>query len=171
MKKLLLWLDEKFEETILNILLAGIVISMSVHVFFRYVLKSPLTFTEELSRYLFIWFVFMGISYGIKESIHIRVNIIEEFFPKVTPIFSFVQDLVITIVVLYLIPAGINVTKFFLKTNQTSPGLEINMVFIYGSFMLALFLSLIRIIQRWVHRICNFRKNRTQSNLKEGEVN
>ena len=45
--------------------LTGIITMMSVHVFFRYVLKSPLTWTEECTRYCFIWFVYSGIGYGV----------------------------------------------------------------------------------------------------------
>ena len=167
MKKIILWLDEHFEEFFLTIFLLGIVLSMTIHVFFRYVLKTPLVFTEELSRYLFIWFVFIGFSYGIKNSIHIRVNIIEEFFPSVIPVFGIIQDVVVTFFIVYMIPAGINVCKFFLRTGQKSPGLEVPMLLIYGSLMLGLLLSLIRIIQKWILRFKKGRKNISMKGVRE----
>ncbi len=77
MKKALCWLDRHFEEVLMAIFLCGIVIMMTTHVFFRYVMRTPLTWTEEATRYMFIWFVFMGFSYSIRNDAHIRVNIIE----------------------------------------------------------------------------------------------
>ena len=74
MKKILKWLDRHFEEALMSVFLCGIVIMMSTHVFCRYVLRHPLTWTEEATRYMFIWFVFMGVSYGIRNGTHIRVD-------------------------------------------------------------------------------------------------
>ena len=69
------------------------VIIMGIQVFMRYVLAKSLPWPEELTRYLFIWFVFLGISYGIRYNIHIKVDIIETVFPKVKPFLIVIQDL------------------------------------------------------------------------------
>lgn len=167
MKKALVALDDYFEEFFLTLFLIGIVVSMTTHVFFRYVFKSPIVWTEELTRYLFIWFVFMGFSYGIKHSIHLRVNIIETYFPKIEPLFSFIQDFVTTLFILYMIPAGIEVMKFFIKTGQESPGLEIPMLWIYASLMLGLLLSLIRITQKWIIRFKSVKDKNTMEGVDE----
>ena len=108
MKAVLCWLDKHFEETLMSVFLCGVVIMMTIHVFCRYVLQAPLTWSEEATRYMFIWFVFTGVSYGIRNGTHIRVNILEVFFPKVIPVFSLIQDVVGAAFVLYLIPAAIS---------------------------------------------------------------
>jgi len=159
MSKALKWMDEHFEETLLSVFLLGIVVFMTAHVFFRYVLKSPIVWTEELTRYLFIWFVFTGFSYGIKMSSHLRVNILEIYFPKLELALNVFQDFLTFVFIVYLIPAGIDVLKFFLRTGQTSPGLELPMIFVYGSLFIALIASLLRLIQKWFKLI----KSRTFS--------
>ena len=79
MKKILSAIDKHLEEVLMAVSLLGVVIMMSVHVFFRYVVKAPLTWSEEATRYLFIWFVFLGISYGIENDTHIRVRCFNRF--------------------------------------------------------------------------------------------
>lgn len=148
MKQIITWLDKHVEEILMCIFLAGIVIFMAVHVFFRYVLRSPLTWTEELTRYCFIWFVFSGFSYGIKNNTHIRVNIVETLYPKTVVIFGWIQDIVTLLFIVYMIPAGISSMKYFIARSQPSPGLHLPMIYVYGSLFLALFASLLRMLQK-----------------------
>ena len=54
MKKILCGLDEYLEEVLLVILLAAMAVIMGVQVFCRYALSMSLTWSEELTRYLFI---------------------------------------------------------------------------------------------------------------------
>ena len=54
MKKVIHWLDENLEECILILLLIGMTLIMGIQVFSRYVLGMSLSWSEELTRYLFI---------------------------------------------------------------------------------------------------------------------
>ncbi len=45
-------------------------------VFFRYVLNSPLSWTEEVSRYLMIWGASVGVSLGIRADEHVGLTIL-----------------------------------------------------------------------------------------------
>ncbi|MGD9568438.1 MAG: TRAP transporter small permease [Sedimentibacter sp.] len=158
MKKLLLWLDKHIEELLLTVFLMGIVAFMTIHVFCRYVLRSPLVWTEELTRYMFIWFVFMGFSYGIKSSTHIRVDILETFVSKLKPGLTILQDIVTTAFLVYLVPAGIEVLKFFIRTGQRSTGLNVPMLFIYVSLMIGIILSIFRMAEKWFLILSNRKK-------------
>ena len=55
MKKILHWLDENLEEFILVIFLIAMTLIMGIQIFCRYVLGMSLSWSEELTRYLFIW--------------------------------------------------------------------------------------------------------------------
>ena len=169
MKKALFWLDQHFEEVLMAIFLCGIVIMMTTHVFFRYVMKAPLTWTEEATRYMFIWFVFMGVSYGIRNDTHIRVNIIEVLYPKLTPALSLIQDLVGAAFVFYMLPAASRCMQQLAVRNQTSAGLHLPMVFVYGALMLGLCLSVIRIIQKFYTRFSRL-LNKEPRELKGGDA-
>lgn len=49
--------------------------------FFRVLFKTPVFFAEELSRYAFLWMVFLGLSYATLHDKHIRVTLLVEKFP------------------------------------------------------------------------------------------
>ena len=155
MKKLLSAFDQHFEEILMSVFLVGIVVMMTVHVFCRYVLKAPLTWTEEATRYMFIWFVFIGISYGIKKETHIRVNIIEPLHPKVIPIFSLIQDIIGAAFIFYMLPAAVKAMQQISMRHQISAGLHLPMICVYGALFIGLCLSVIRIIQKFYFRFAN----------------
>ena len=56
MKKILHWLDENLEEFLLVFFLITMTLIMGIQVFCRYVLGQSLSWSEEITRYLFIWF-------------------------------------------------------------------------------------------------------------------
>lgn len=72
-------------ETVVNIIAIiffSLIFSiMLLQIFFRYVLSSPLVWTEELCRYLFIWICFLGWTIALKRGSHIRINFVIEGIP------------------------------------------------------------------------------------------
>ena len=151
--RVLRWMDKHFEEVLMSVTLIGVVVFMAVHVFFRYVLKSPLSWTEECTRYLFIWFTFSGIGYGIKNASHIRVNIIESFWPQVTRVFVWIQDIVTLSFLVYMIPAGLGALDYFYSNGITSPGMRMPSWILYFSLFFGLIMGVIRMIQRIILRV------------------
>ena len=63
-------------ETAIIIGAAFIVAIVTSEVVLRYVFKHSLIFTEELSRYLMVWIVFLGSALAIRDKAHIRINIL-----------------------------------------------------------------------------------------------
>ena len=57
---MLKWLDENLEEFLMVALLIAMTVIMGIQVFARYALGASLSWSEELTRYLFILLVFMN---------------------------------------------------------------------------------------------------------------
>lgn len=55
-------------------LIALIVVAIATQVFTRYALGRPIAWVEESATYAFIWMVFIGASYGLKQGRHILIN-------------------------------------------------------------------------------------------------
>jgi TRAP-type transport system small permease protein len=63
-------------EVIVIILMAVLVLDVWLGIFARYFSEFPITFTEELARYLMIWMALLAVSIGISRRAHIGVLIV-----------------------------------------------------------------------------------------------
>jgi C4-dicarboxylate transporter DctQ subunit len=81
MKKILTFIDAKFEEIIGVIVLAVVVSLIFAGVMMRLLFKNGLPWQEELSRILYVLVVYLGASYGMRSNDHIRINIVSDLLP------------------------------------------------------------------------------------------
>lgn len=74
--------DRYFEETMLIIMLSSIAVIVFCQVVLRYVFSFVPAFMDELSIWLFIWTIWIGVAYGFKHQIHISITVLSNRFPK-----------------------------------------------------------------------------------------
>lgn len=85
---LLRWLDAHFEKIFLVTGLLSIILFITFQCFYRYVISSfsnsagAAVWTEELSRYIFIWISYLALCVAIKKRSSIRVDIIYDMLPQ-----------------------------------------------------------------------------------------
>lgn len=158
MKKWLLWLDKNFEESIMVVLLGSMVVIMGVQVFMRYVLSNSLAWPEELTRYLFIWFVFLGISYGIKNNVHLKVDLLEVILPGCKQVLCLVQDLLFLVFCLIMVQPSLSGVSLLMDSGQTSPAMQVPMFLIYISLLAGFLLAIFRLLQKHALRLLNRNK-------------
>ncbi len=72
------------EETLIAILLGLMTLITFANVVARYVFNSNILWAVEGTVYLFAWLVLLGVSYGIKHSIHIGVDVVVTMFSRKT---------------------------------------------------------------------------------------
>ena len=63
-------------------LFAATIVIIILQVVSRYVLDNSLTWTEELSRYLFAWIIFLGAALGVRDQSHLKVDFFVAHFPR-----------------------------------------------------------------------------------------
>jgi len=74
LKKRVVWFYNNFEEVSSAFLLACVIFFLFVQVFFRYAVGKSIPWTEELSRFAFLWMVYLCTSLVAKDGKHIRVT-------------------------------------------------------------------------------------------------
>jgi len=60
---------------------AGIFLCVLAQVVFRYVFNAPLTWSEELARYLFIWCAFLGWTIASRRGSHLAMTFVVDRLP------------------------------------------------------------------------------------------
>ena len=81
------WLDENFEKMFLVTGLMSITLVITWQVIYRYIITQFIeragaaVWTEELSRYIFIWISYLALSVAIKKRSSIRVDMLYDHLP------------------------------------------------------------------------------------------
>ena len=151
MKKALQWLDENLEEVLLVIALAAMAVIMGIQVIARYIFGASLSWSEELTRYIFIWAGFLSVSYCTKKCISIKIEQFVAMFPKRgKAIFKGVNHTFELILFLYLIPFAWKYLLSAIANGQTSPAMGIPMYYVQAAQLVGFILSEIRVFQIWI---------------------
>mgnify|MGYP005837250735 CR=1 FL=1 len=130
---------ERFIHVLFNLVLGtllkiiGIIMSLTIilQIFSRIVMIHPFTWTEELSRFSFIWFCFLGSAYALHKKLHMGIDY---FYRKYRPekqrkIELFVQ-LIILLFGALLVYYGMVLVQ--LTTIQLSTILRIPMAYMFS---------------------------------------
>ena len=151
MKKVLHWLDANLEEFLIIILLIGMTVIMAVQVFSRYALGMSLSWSEELTRYLFIWCGFLSVSYCSKKCLSIKIEQLVAIFPrKGKAIFKLVNHTFELIFFIYMIPFAFSYMMSAVHNGQLSPACQIPMYYVQAAPFVSFILVTFRIVQRWI---------------------
>ena len=159
MKKAINWIDEYLEEVLVVAALAAMAVIMGVQVFCRYVLGASLSWSEELTRYIFIWAGFLSVSYCTKKCISIKIEQFVALFPKRgKAMFKVVNHTFELILFLYLIPFAWKYLMSAVANGQTSPAMGIPMYYVQAAPLVGFILSAIRVLQRWIAEFNSVRR-------------
>jgi len=76
-RSLITLFDWFFQITIVlaQVLLVGMVLLIGTNVFMRYVLNSGITWAEEISLVMAVWFIFIAMPLGVRKNLHISIHL------------------------------------------------------------------------------------------------
>ena len=131
--------------------LAAMAVIMGIQVFSRYVLGASLSWSEELTRYIFIWAGFLSVSYCTKKCISIKIEQFVALFPKRgKAMFKVVNHTLELILFCYLLPFAWKYLMSAVANGQTSPAMGIPMYFVQAAPLVGFALCAVRVLQRWI---------------------
>jgi TRAP-type C4-dicarboxylate transport system permease small subunit len=142
---------KRFIDVSLNILvialLALLLIIVTTQILARYIFNHPLSWSEELARYIFIWIVFLGVAIAFRNNRHLRMELLSLIIPNVFR--RIIAILVFWITNAFLVLLLIE-SKFIISItfSQSSPTLNLPMGFIYLSFVVSIGFMLVEQIYR-----------------------
>ncbi len=157
MKKILKWLDEYFEISVSVVLMLVMTAVIFVQVIMRYIFSNSLSWSEELARYIFIWIIYLSISFGAKRLSHIKIESALLLFPKkLRPYIVCLGDLIVFAFCIHVVYTGWG--NMILQNRSKSAALGIPMSMIYAAPVVGFFLTAIREVQVMLNRVRELRK-------------
>lgn len=132
-------------EVTVMVLMAVLVVVVVASVIFRYVLLAPLSWSEEVGRYLMIWVGFLAASIAIQQGMHVGIDFLVNWVrPEVAAWLRRVAR-VLTAVFLLIV----TVYGFVLVINlwdQWSPVLQFRMTWPYLAIPVGCLLMLLELV-------------------------
>ncbi|MFA3920853.1 TRAP transporter small permease [Ruegeria hyattellae] len=148
------WIDMNAEKVLASALLAAIVFLIFGNVFMRYIMNASLSWGEELTLWLFVWFVWLGVSYAFHTGDHVRITVLRDVLSERARLYA---DVVISLLVLgFLIVLTVECVKLILQpfvASQTSVVLGLPIPILYASAPVGAGLSAIRVVQHLIRTL------------------
>jgi TRAP-type C4-dicarboxylate transport system permease small subunit len=127
----------EFYHRLLTWLMVGtvaiLIVPVTLQIVSRYTALIPSwIWTEELSRFLFIWMVMLGAMIGIREGTHFEVDVWPDLGPRATALLRIVSHVFVLVFALVFVGWGIEFVRF--GWDQSSELAELPMVFIFAAW-------------------------------------
>jgi len=119
-------------ETLLFVILATMVAVVSAAVVWRYLLRSPISWADELASILMVWFTFLGAAIGMRDRAHYAFD----YFVTALPVPAKRFVLLLGQLVAITISIGLlywSAQISFLLRQWTTPALEISRALVYSA--------------------------------------
>lgn len=169
--KILRWLDENFEKTICMCLMTIMVCVLFLQVIMRRVFSDSLPWSEELARYIFIWLIYIGISYAAQLKRHIKLDLIAgRLSEKAQPWFYLVGDVLFLVFALVIIVQSFDIVGRQITLGQTSPALNLPMWIVYAAPFVGFILTSIRQLQVIINSLKEIRTGTAKKVVADGEI-
>ncbi|HHF0522376.1 TRAP transporter small permease [Vibrio sp. YIC-376] len=170
-------LDENIEAWMINFLLANIVFWIFLQVVMRYVFSNSLPWSEEFVRWCFIWFIWVGVSYGFKTRKHISVTALINLCPKrVFDVINILVNFVVLWCMIKLFIYGWEQISSPIIARQSSVVLywpmsetRVSMQWLYASLPVGALLSAYRLVQNLYQDIYSIFSTKTSNSSLSSE--
>ena len=156
MKKLL----SALEFLLPAIMLVFMVIVVVLQVFMRYIVKSALSWPEEVTRWCLIWITFVGLAYGAQHEALVRVDFfVKKVFKKKWRYVTFVTDALVTLFFLFLMISGSAYTISGINSGKTMPVTGVPTAISNIAIAIGAFLMITRGIMELISNIKTFNES------------
>lgn len=150
----------KINDLAVMIVLALLSLFVVLQVVCRYALGAPLTWSEELARYLQIWMVMLGSAVMMRKGGHLAIDLVTSSLPakakRVTDFVAFAAIIIFFAIVCY---QGIFLT--INAARQTSPAMNMPMSYVYAALPVGSALILMETIIRFIRFVRTGSPNET----------
>lgn len=145
---------DNIEEYISTVLFISLIMLCFLQILFRFVFNFSLSWTEELSRYVFIALVYFSASLAIIRGAHVRVEVIDNYVKGIKKkILDSIIDFSFALFMAWLGFYGMELSIDALNIEQTTPALGWDVGWVYAIIPFTFYLMSLRLLQRIYLRV------------------
>lgn len=124
-------------------MLTALFLTFLLQIFARYVLQSPLGWTVEACLTIWLWLVFWGSAFCLKDGDHIKFDVLYlAVNPKLRRLFALTSAVAIVVGIAAALPADIDYITFYKIKKSAILHIRLDYVFsIYGIFAVAVIVT------------------------------
>lgn len=157
MRNILPWLDRNFEPLIIVFLFYSVVVLITMQVILRFGFDSGFAWSEEASRFIFIWLMYFCFSYATRNSSHIKISFFLDILsPKLKKVMMIIVDLLFLAFSVILLLSAIQICQSIFEYGDQAVTINISMNVVYGAGVIGFLLMTIRLVQRLIWKIKRF---------------
>ncbi|MEA5083477.1 MAG: TRAP transporter small permease [Lachnospiraceae bacterium] len=136
---------------LLGIFMLAMVVVMCYQVILRYAFNNSNVWSEELTRFLFVWVSLLGSFVAIRRNSHLKVEFLVELMKgKFKKYFTILTDIAVILFIIYLIPLSYELTLSTMK--NISGGLKVPMAVGYAAIPVGSLLMLLGMIEQLLYK-------------------
>lgn len=141
-------------DIIASILMVLLTLVVFGEVLSRYVFNYPLIYTDELTKLLFPWVIFITVISVTKNEDHMSINYFRELMPRAAQKIAFlISKLVMLYFSVYMLISSYQIVKQV--ANQTMPMLRISKSWLYMALTVSFFFVIIIVVYHIVLILTN----------------
>lgn len=128
-----------------SLIMSCLIIVVLLQIYFRFILGEPLTWSEEIARFLFVWGIFLGSYRAVREGLMFGIPIILNRLPKrFQSIFNVVSLIISSLFLIIVLYEGSKLSM--INMLQPSPAIRLPMGLVYAAIPVGALLMLFGII-------------------------
>ena len=158
---------DRFQRGLLDIacivFLVMTIIIVLFQVFNRFWFNLPAPWTEEISRYIFVWLCILGITRGVRDDLHIKVDLVVGLLPKkVQQSIDFFVNIVVILLLTVVLISGLKLLP--LTVTRKAATINISMYYLYVGIPASAIVMIIYLLINNVNTLKSFFVSREISN-------
>jgi TRAP-type C4-dicarboxylate transport system permease small subunit len=132
-------------DVLAQVLLGVMVVVVFIQVIFRFFIQQPLSWSEEVARYVFVWIIWMGAAVVVKQGGHPGMDLLtKSFSPRWQRVTEVTMALLYAATLCTMVVTGFGLV--YANMSQPSPAMELPMGIPYAAVPLAAVIMLLNVV-------------------------
>ena len=146
---------DQLEEKLLCASLVCTTLIIFLQIIMRSIFNSSITWSEELTRYIFIWQIWLGVSIAERDNEHIYLEIVNSLVKSrtVKECIQVAANLIMIAFNIFLVVKGFELVRQMMVRGNVSSAMRMPMYYVYLALPISSFILSMRLIGKTISKV------------------